>query len=74
MSILSPYIKIYLTLVVRPIIENFTWNFYGQIKLNFEVSSAQGILFRFLYIYISNTININTHYLIVLSFLFDIET
>ena len=52
MSILSPYIKIYLTLVVRPIIENFTWNFYGQIKLNFEASSAQGILFRFVYLHI----------------------
>ena len=47
MSKFSPYIKIYLTLVVGPIIENFARKFYGQIKLNFEASSAHGTLIRF---------------------------
>ena len=47
MSKFSPYIKIYLTLVVGPIIENFARKFYGQTKLNFEASSAHGTLIRF---------------------------
>ena len=72
MSKFSPFIKIYLTLVVGPIIENFARKFYGQTKLNFEVSSAHGTLIR-LYNHISDTININTHYLVVLSS-FDIVT